>query len=324
VVAVTGDAGRWPRGTVRVVDSHTEGEPTRVVIDGGPELGDGPLAGRRDALRDRYDAFRCAVVGEPRGTEGMVGALLGPPEVPGHTAGVVFFDRARYLGMCGHGTIGLVATLAHLGRIRPGAAEIDTPVGAVPVELLPDGRVTVWNVPSRRTRADVSLDVPGFGRVAGDVAWGGNWFFLVDRAPVALRRSNADALLDYCRAIRAALARDRITGDGGEPIDHVELNGAPERPENHGRNFVLTPDGTYDRSPCGTGTSAKVACLVADGRLAPGATWRQEGILGGVFEAVAEPLALGIRPRLTGSAHVTGEATLHFETDDPFRGGIGP
>ncbi len=322
-MATAGSSGPVGRRGVRVVDSHTEGEPTRVVIEGGPPVGDGPLAARRDALRDRYDEFRRALLDEPRGVEAMVGALLGPPEDPTHTAGVVFFDRARYLGMCGHGTIGLVATLAYLGRVRPGPATIDTPVGPVPVELRPDGSVTVWNVPSYRSRTRVRLDVPGYGPIEGDVAWGGNWFFLVDTGPADLRLRNVDTLLAYCRAIRSALVRDGVTGEAGEPIDHVELSGPPERPENHGRSFVLTPDGTYDRSPCGTGTSAKVACLVADGRLALGAPWRQEGILGGVFEAVAEPLPRGIRPRLTGTAFVTGESNLIFQERDPFRAGVG-
>ncbi len=322
-MATSSSSGPATHRGVRVVDSHTEGEPTRVVVEGGPAVGEGPLATRRDILRDRYDEFRRALLDEPRGVEAMVGALLGPPEDPAHTAGVVFFDRARYLGMCGHGTIGLVTTLAYLGRLGPGPATIDTPVGPVPVELRPDGSVTLWNVPSYRSRANVPLDVPGYGALEGDVAWGGNWFFVVDTAPVDLRLRNVAALLAYARAIRAALAQRGITGDGGEAIDHVELCGPPERAENHGRNFVLTPDGTYDRSPCGTGTSARVACLVAAGRLALGVPWRQEGILGGVFEAVAEPLPKGIRPRLTGAAFVTGEANLIFEQRDPFRDGIG-
>lgn len=312
------------RRPVRVVDSHTEGEPTRVVVEGGPPVGEGPLAVRRDALRSHHDGFRRALLDEPRGVEAMVGALLGPPEEPTHTVGVVFFDRANYLGMCGHGTIGLVTTLAYLGRLRPGPAVIDTPVGPVATELRSDGAVTLWNVPSYRSRTRVPLDVPGYGQVEGDVAWGGNWFFIVDSAPADLRLRNVEPLLSFCRAARAALARAGVTGDHGEPIEHVELTGPPERAENQGRNFVLTPDGTYDRSPCGTGTSARVACLVADGRLALGVPWRQEGILGGVFEAVAEPLPVGIRPRLTGRAFVTGESNLIFQDSDPFRDGVVP
>ncbi len=308
---------------VRVVDSHTEGEATRVVLDGGPELGNGPIAERRDRLRAGHDHFRRGLVTEPRGTASMVGALLLRPADPSHAAGVVFFDAAGYLGMCGHGTIGVVTTLAHLGRFDPGPATLETPVGPVETELTSDGSVSFANVPSYRSRAAVSVDVPGVGVVVGDVAWGGNWFFVTERAPAPLRLDRATELTDYCRRIRDALARDRVTGEGGEPIEHVELCGPPVRSENDGRNFVLCPSGTYDRSPCGTGTSARMACLAAEGRLAPGAVWRQEGILGGVFEGRAERLARGIRPRITGRAHITGESTLVFDAADPLRDGIG-
>jgi 4-hydroxyproline epimerase len=309
---------------VHVVDSHTEGEPTRVVIQGGPELGEGPLPGRRERFRADYDSFRRALVTEPRGTEGMVGALLCSPYDSASAFGVIFFDNVGYLGMCGHGTIGLVVTLAHLGRLPAGRTTIDTPVGTVPAELRPDGTVTFWNVPSFRRRAAVPVDVPGYGPIVGDVAWGGNWFFLVDTAPFALRVGNADALTEYCRAVRAALAANSITGDDRALIDHIELTGPAERSENDARNFVLCPGDAYDRSPCGTGTSAKMACLVADGRLKEGAPWRQEGILGGVFEGHADRVPLGIRPRITGAAHITGEGELLLDERDPFRYGVPP
>ncbi len=315
--------GSEPPRRVRVVDSHTEGEPTRVVIDGGPELGPGSLAARRERLRTDHDRFRRALVTEPRGTDGMVGALLCPPDDPTHATGIVFFNNVGYLGMCGHGTIGVVTTLAHLGRLAPGRATVGTPVGAVATELNADGSVSFWNVPSYRHRTGIRLDVPGYGPVTGDVAWGGNWFFLLEGAPVPLRVSSARELTDYCRAVRSALVRDGVTGADRAPIDHVELSGPPERSENDARNFVLCPGDAYDRSPCGTGTSAKMACLVADRRLAPGARWRQEGILGGVFEGSAEALPVGIRPRITGSAFVTGESTLVFDPRDPLREGVG-
>ena len=309
---------------VRVVDSHTEGEPTRVVVAGGPDLGSGPLSDRRDRFRDRHDAFRRALVTEPRGSEAMVGALLCTPHEPASSTGVVFFNNAGYLGMCGHGTIGVVATLAHLGRLGPGRSAVDTPVGSVPTELREDGAVTFWNVPSYRSRARVPLEVPGFGPVVGDVAWGGNWFFLIDGGPFPLRLGNVDSLTSYCRAVRTALVRDGVTGDGGAEIDHIEVSGPPERSENSGRNFVLCPGGAYDRSPCGTGTSAKMACLVADGRLAEGAPWRQEGILGGVFEGRADRLPSGIRPRITGTAHLTAETDLLLDERDPLCYGVPP
>ncbi|MGI0131283.1 MAG: proline racemase family protein [Thermoplasmata archaeon] len=307
---------------VRVVDSHTEGEPTRVVVEGGPPLGGGPLSERRDRFRMSHDAFRRAVVNEPRGSGAIVGALLCPPHDPAHAAGVVFFNNIGYLGMCGHGTIGLVVTLDHLGRWRPGRHVVETPVGPVLTEMDDRGRVTFWNVTSFRSRTRVPVDVPGVGSIVGDIAWGGNWFFLVDGSPFDLRPANVGALTDYCRSISTALGRAGITDGEGGRIDHIELSGPPERSENHGRNFVLCPGGVYDRSPCGTGTSAKVACLIADGAWKPGASWRQEGILGGVFEATAETVAGGVRPRITGTAHVTLEAELLLDDRDPFCYGV--
>ncbi|HTW77888.1 MAG TPA: proline racemase family protein [Thermoplasmata archaeon] len=309
---------------VRVVDSHTEGEPTRVVLSGGPDLGGGSLAARRDRFRDRFDEFRRAVVTEPRGGDAIVGALLVPPEDPRHDIGVIFFNNVGYLGMCGHGTIGVVATLAYLGRLPDPRVELETPVGVVGAERRPDGRVSVRNVASYRTRSGVSVEVPGHGAVVGDVAWGGNWFFLTDRAPVPLIRANVGELSRYCEAIRGALRRDGITGDGGAPIDHIELSGPPGRSDANARNFVVCPGGAYDRSPCGTGTSARVAALVEDGVLPPGEIWRQEGILGTVFEAVAEPATRGVVVRITGAAHVTAEAELILEPGDPLRYGVPP
>jgi 4-hydroxyproline epimerase len=323
---VTGHVGRPAAafGRVRVVDSHTEGEPTRVVIAGGPDLGEGPLSDRRERFRSRFDGFRRAVVTEPRGADPVVGALLVPPVDPTHAAGTIFFNNAGYLGMCGHGTIGVAVTLAHLGRLDRGRSALETPVGTVPFELAPDGRVTFENVPSYRSRRAVPVDVPGHGTVVGDVAWGGNWFFLSDAPGIPLRSTNVGALSAYCLAVRAALERSGVTGGDGGPIDHIELAGPPERPENSGRNFVLCPGGAYDRSPCGTGTSAKMACLVADGRLRPGEIWRQEGILGTVFEGRAATHGDGIVPRIAGRAHLTAEAELLLDPDDPFREGLPP
>jgi 4-hydroxyproline epimerase len=306
---------------VRVVDSHTAGEPTRVVVAGGPDLGEGSLAdGRRRLERDHLDWCR-AVVCEPRGHDAIVGALLLPPRSSAAIAGVIFFNTVGTLGMCGHGTIGLVETLRHMGALTPGRHVIETPAGDVEATLSDDGRVRVRNVPSRRTRADVDLDVPGLGRVRGDVAWGGNWFFLVhgerrDLTPEHLPRLTADAV-----AVRRALAAAGVTGDDGAEIDHVELFGPT--PTADSRSFVLCPGHAYDRSPCGTGTSAKLACLHADGRLAPGRTWVQESVIGSRFEAVIDRVDdAGVWPVITGRAFVTAEATLLFDGDDPFRGGI--
>jgi 4-hydroxyproline epimerase len=308
---------------VFAIDSHTAGEPTRTVISGGPALGDGPLAERRARLRADHDGFRSAVVCEPRGSDVLVGALLVPPVDPACATGVVFFNNVGMLGMCGHGTIGVVETLRHLGRIGPGVHRIETPVGTVATELHADGRVTVDNVASYRHRRAVEVDVPGLGRVRGDVAWGGNWFFLVawDR-PIEL--AAVDALTDAGWRIRGALAASGVTGAGGAEIDHVELFGPPRAPGAHARSFVLCPGKAYDRSPCGTGTCAKLACLAEDGALAPGATWIQESVVGTTFEASYQRAAGEILPRITGRAHVIGELTLIFDPADPFRDGIRP
>jgi 4-hydroxyproline epimerase len=316
---------------IAVIDSHTEGEPTRVVLSGGPALAGATLAEQRADFALNHDGFRAAVANEPRGSDTMVGALLVPAAGAGCVAGVIFFNNAGTLGMCGHGTIGVIATLAHLGRIGPGRHRLETPVGIVEAELRADGRVTVFNVPSRRHAADVTVDVPGVGPVTGDVAWGGNWFFLVDGAQFdardgvpAIALAEVDALTDLTWRIRLGLERAGVTGAQGATIDHIELFG-PAGPGADSRSFVLCPGRAYDRSPCGTGTSAKLACLAAEGRLAPGATWVQESVIGSRFEASWQPVEGGagdILPAITGRAWIMAEATLLRAADDPFRDGI--
>jgi 4-hydroxyproline epimerase len=304
------------------VDSHTEGEPTRVVISGWPPPAGATLAEQRQALVRDQDGLRQAVVCEPRGHDAVVGALLTPPVSAGAAAGVIFFNNAGTLGMCGHGLIGLVRSLEFLGRLGPGRTRIDTPVGTVGAELHEDGSVTVENVPARCFRRDVAVEVPGLGRVGGDVAWGGNWFFLTELEEPALELRNLVALTDTTARIQRALREQGITGEGGAEIDHVELIGPPRRPDAHARNFVLCPGLAYDRSPCGTGTSAKMACLYARGKLAPGEVWRQESVTGSLFEGRLERRGDDIVPFVRGRAFVTARATLFFDPRDPFRGGF--
>jgi 4-hydroxyproline epimerase len=308
--------------SVRVIDSHTAGEPTRVVIAGGPDLGHGSLAERRALFKDRFDAFRSAIVNEPRGSDVVVGALLSEPADSSCVAGVIFFNNVGYLNMCGHGTMGVAVTLAHLGRIGPGSHRLETPVGVVTLEYHGSGRVTVENVPSYRLTANVVVEVPGFGKVTGDVAWGGNWFFLTGDHRQQLEPANVEALTDFTWRIRQALPRQGITGAGGAEIDHIELFGPPRDSTAHSRNFVLCPGKAYDRSPCGTGTSAKLACLYADGRLREGEVWRQESIIGSVFEGSVRRQGADVIPRISGTAFVVAEATLFFDPNDPFRTGI--
>lgn len=308
--------------SIQVIDSHTAGEPTRVVIAGGPDLGNHSLAHRARRLATRHDAFRSAVINEPRGSDVLVGALLCEPEDPASTAGVIFFNNVGYLGMCGHGTIGLIATLAHLGRIGTGNHRIETPVGTIRATLHADGRVTIENVPAYRYRADVTVAVPGTGAVTGDIAWGGNWFFLAEDPPVPLMQGNVDRLTEYAWNIRQALNAASITGAGGEEIDHIELSAASPTPGAHSRNFVLCPGKAYDRSPCGTGTSAKLACLYADGKLSEGQVWRQESIVGSVFEGSIEVRDGKVHPRIKGSAFISAESELVLDPRDPFCHGI--
>jgi 4-hydroxyproline epimerase len=307
---------------VRVIDSHTGGEPTRTVVAGGPELGGGSMAERLVRFRDQHDHFRSAVVNEPRGSDVVVGALLCEPVDPSCAAGVIFFNNVGYLGMCGHGTIGLAVTLAYMGRIGPGGHRFETPVGVVTATLHDSGEVTVANVPSYRSRKAVNVDVPGYGSFTGDVAWGGNWFFLVNDHREIIELSNVDRLTECTWAIRQALPRNGITGDNGQEIDHIELFGPPSSGGAQSRNFVLCPGKAYDRSPCGTGTSAKIACLAADGKLAEGETWRQESIVGSVFEVSFMRQGDCVLPRIRGSAFVNSESTLLLDPRDPFEWGI--
>ncbi|PFH10420.1 4-hydroxyproline epimerase [Collimonas sp. PA-H2] len=307
---------------ISILDSHTGGEPTRLVLAGGPDLGNGPLSERLQLLGAQHDRLRIATVCEPRGSDVLVGALLCQPQDPACAAGVIFFNNVGYLGMCGHGTIGLVASLAYLGRIGPGRYRIETPVGVVETELHADASVTVHNIPAYRLRKDVALQVPGYGRVVGDIAWGGNWFFLVGEHGLDVQQENIAALSTFAQAVRAALELAGITGAAGAQIDHIELFGPARQTGNHSRNFVLCPGNAYDRSPCGTGTSAKLACLAADGKLAEGVVWRQESIIGSVFEASYRRHGEQILPAIRGTAYVNAESSFILQPDDPFAWGI--
>ncbi|WP_266157729.1 proline racemase family protein [Dyella silvatica] len=309
--------------TIEVIDSHTGGEPTRTVISGFPDLGPGTLAEQRQRFADRYDRWRNAIACEPRGSSTVVGALLLPAQSADACAGVIFFNNVGYLGMCGHGTIGVIRTLAHMGRITAGHHQLETPVGTVGVDLHEDGSVSIENVESYRYAADLRIDVPGYGSVRGDVAWGGNWFFITKDSPLPLEIHRQRELTAYTEAIRRALVANGITGADGGEIDHIEINAASPTPGIGGRNFVLCPGLAYDRSPCGTGTSAKLACLAADGKLAPGEIWHQESILGSVFEGSYRPGSRGVLPRITGTAFVVAESRLLFDQADPFTWGSG-
>ena len=307
---------------VQIVDSHTGGEPTRIIVDGGPKMPAGSMLERLEWFRRESDFLRRALVNEPRGSEIVVGAVLCDSVDPSCEAGVIFFNNVGYLGMCVHGTIGLIVTLAHLGKMGPGDHRIETPVGVVTATLHEKNEVTVANVPSYRTSKDVHVEVPGYGVVHGDVAWGGNWFFLVDDNSMELTLANVDALTEFTWSIRQALKKNGITGPDNREIDHIELYCPSRLPGVNSKNFVLCPGKAYDRSPCGTGTSAKLACLYEDGELKPGEIWRQESIAGSVFEGRVALEAGRLIPLITGSAFVTSEAEILLDPEDPFRFGI--
>jgi len=307
---------------VRVIDSHTEGEPTRLVIEGGPDLGKGSVADRLIQFRSHHDDFRSAVVNEPRGSDAVVGAILCEPTSAEAAAGVIYFNNVGFLGMCGHGTIGLIASLAYLNRIGVGTHNIETPVGVVTAVLANDGSISIGNVRSFRFRKKVEVHVEGYGSVLGDIAYGGNWFFLVGDSHVPVLSGCIEELTHYTRAIKVALVANRITGVDGAEIDHIEVFGPPEVKGAHSKNFVLCPGAAYDRSPCGTGLSAKLACLAADGKLAEGEEWKQESIIGTMFRGTYRHDADGILPTITAQAYVTADNTLLFDDRDPLANGI--
>ncbi len=307
---------------IQVIDSHTGGEPTRVVIKGGPDLGTNNLTERLDSFRTHFDEYRRAILCEPRGSDVLVGAILCKPVDPSCIAGVIFFNNVGYLGMCGHGTIGLAVTLGHLGMITKGNHDLETPIGKINFTFDGFNTVSLENVPSYRLKKNVSINVEGVGMISGDVAWGGNWFFLVSDHHETLTHSNTSRLTHVAQRIQSALRQQGITGTNNAEIDHIELFGPPLNPVNQSRNFVLCPGGAYDRSPCGTGTSAKIACLASDGKLQPGEVWRQESILGSVFEASFRLQGDLILPRISGKAFITAETTILIDDADPFAWGI--
>lgn len=307
---------------MRVIDSHTAGQPTRVIVEGGPDLGTGQLAEQRERLRMNFDRFRSAVVGEPRGSDALVGAVLCKPNDPTCTTGVIFFDNVRYLDMCGHAMIGVAVTLEYLGHIKSGPHRIETPVGVVTAELHPIGDISIRNVPSYRYKKDVVIDLNGAGRVTGDIAWGGSWFFLVNDHREELNPTRVGRLTEVARTIRRALAREGITGENGEEIDNVALFGAPHRNDANSKNFVLRSGKSYGRSPCGTATSAKLACLFEDGAIVEGQIWRQESIVGTIFDGAVKVIEGKIVPTIRSTAYVTAESMLIVDERDPFCWGL--
>lgn len=328
-----------PLFTFKIIDSHTGGEPTRMVYDGFPHLTGDTIQDKLQAFKQIFDHLRQSIILEPRGNDVLVGALLVPATDPKATAGVIFFNNTGYLGMCGHGTIGVIASLAYQQKISVGTHWLETPVGLVQTTLHSDGSCSVQNVPSYRYKKQVAVDVPKLGIIHGDIAWGGNWFFLVSDHGQDIQASNVKNLTDVCLRIKRALSAANITGENGSEIDHIELFADSMDEHIDSKNFVLCPGAAYDRSPCGTGTSAKLACLAADDRLAPEQVWQQQSVVGSVFTG-SYRRALDtnkaddhagknhsypkntIVPTIRGHAYVCAETTLIVQADDPFQWGI--
>jgi len=318
----------------KIIDSHTGGEPTRMVYDGFPDLVGDTIQDKLQHFQQNFDHLRQSIILEPRGNDVLVGALLFPAIDPKATAAVIFFNNAGYLGMCGHGTIGVIVSLAYQQQITAGVHWLETPVGLVQATLHDDGSCSVQNVPSYRYKKQVEVQVPGLGLIRGDIAWGGNWFFLVSEHGQNIQANNVKELTQVTLQIKQALVAANITGENGGEIDHIELFADSNNAQVDSKNFVLCPGSAYDRSPCGTGTSAKLACLADDNRLEPKQLWRQQGVVGSVFtgsyqyatdlkstSAMTYPVNT-IIPTICGHAYVCAETTLIVQADDPFKWGI--
>jgi 4-hydroxyproline epimerase len=308
--------------SIDIVDSHTGGEPTRVVLSGWPEPLGKTMEERARYVVEHQDHLRRGVVCEPRGHDAMVGALITAPIRKEALAGVIFFNDVGVLGMCGHALIGTVETLRFLGRIQGDSVELDTPAGAVSAIIDSDQQIVIQNVPSRLHQEHVEIEVPGIGSVIGDIAYGGNWFFLVNSPSFNLELRELDALMQSSKAIRKALLDQGLTGTDDAVIDHIEFFGPPKDPTADSRNFVLCPGNAYDRAPCGTGTSAKIATLHAKGQIETDQVWRQESITGSIYEASLRLIDGQLFPFIRSRAHITSKSSLLFKEADPLRGGL--
>ncbi|MBI3172732.1 MAG: proline racemase family protein [Chloroflexi bacterium] len=314
------------------LDSHTGGEPTRLITSLPFDLGTGSVADKLSTLKAHHDDLRRTVLLEPRGSDVLVGAYLVPPADPTCQFGVIYFNNVGYLGMCGHGTIGLIASLAYMGKVTPGVIRVETPVGVVEATLHKNeagkypNKVSVQNIPAYRHLTHIPVTIDG-KTVHGDVAWGGNWFFLVHDHGMDVNMGNLEALTDFSWRVREQLTANGITGANGAEIDHVELfapasTALSAEPVADSKSFVLCPGKAYDRSPCGTGTSAKLACLYGDGKLQVGQIWKQQSVVGSIFEGSIQIQDNRIIPTITGEAWVMSEGTILVDERDPFGKGI--
>ena len=338
------DAVQVPPGAPHefdTIESHTAGNPTRTIVRGAPELRGATMLERLDDLRARFPWIRTALCFEPRGHSVMSGCVLQEPCDPTADVGVVFIETSGYPPMCGHDTIGLVTVLIETGRFPAEGplvpCVLDTPAGIVRTEATVEGgRVTdvaFLSTPSFLLHRDVAVELDGLAPFQVDVAWGGNFYAIVEAADVGVdvrdpRVAGRIALAERIREhLNARLEVVHPVLEGVRGISHVQFNGPPTTAEAHTRSSVIMPPGGADRSPCGTGTSARTAALVARGRLALGETLVHESITGGLFRSTpVEALEVGgipaVRNRISGRAFITGRSTFIIDPTDPLAAGF--
>ncbi|MFW6692287.1 proline racemase family protein [Streptomyces sp. MAR4 CNX-425] len=323
------------------VDSHTEGMPTRVVTGGVGVVPGATMAERRAYFAEHLDDVRRLLVNEPRGHAAMSGAILQPPTRPDADYGVLYIEVSGLLPMCGHGTIGVATVLVETGMVpvtEPVTrVRLDTPAGPVTAEVAVSGgraeSVTFRNVPSFALELDAAVEVPGLGRVTYDMAYGGNFYAILpaDSLGIPFAKAEKQRMLDVGLAIMAAVNEQRRPVHPADPgiagCKHVQLTAPPAGGGADARNAMVIHPGWFDRSPCGTGTSARMAQLYARGELALGADFVNESLLGTLFTGrLEEETAVGgVRaqiPAVTGRAWITGMGQYLLDPEDPFPAGF--
>ncbi|HEY7434904.1 MAG TPA: proline racemase family protein [Methylomirabilota bacterium] len=327
--------------TLSVIDYHTEGEPMRFIVDGVPRVPGASLMEQSEYLATHGRDLLGMALYEPRGHAAMCGAILTDPLTPGADVGVLFIEPLGPVHMCGHGAIALGAMLVETGRVAaPGGAAtvtLDTPAGLVSCRVAAEpGRataVTIRNVPAFSVGLDLHVEVAGLGRLAFDLAYGGHFYALVEAAAcgLALETKEASRIVEVGERIRLAIEAQvplvHPAMPGARGLLYVQFYGPPRRADAHLRNAVVVAPAGLDRSPCGTGTSARLANLHARGRLGVGELFGHESIIGTLFTGRIAALTAvagtpAVVPEITGRAWMTARATLSLDPSDPFPGGF--
>ncbi|HZU65259.1 MAG TPA: 4-hydroxyproline epimerase [Novosphingobium sp.] len=328
------------RHTFFCIDGHTAGNPVRLVAGGAPQVQGNSMAERRADFLARFDWIRTGLCFEPRGHDMMSGGFLYPPTRPDTDIGILFIETSGCLPMCGHGTIGMITFGLEHGLIvprTPGRLKVEVPAGLIDIDYGEEaGKVTfvrIRNVPSYLARAGIAIEVPGFGPLLVDVAYGGNFYAIIEpQGPYrGLDDLGAARLIELSRSVRTLVQAvyepvhpqdARIRG-----VSHVQWADRPSAPDADGRNAVFYGEKAIDRSPCGTGTSARMAHLFATGRLQVGDRFIHQSYIGSRFtgrvEATADVGGLpGIIPSIEGAAVATGHNTIWIDREDPFWAGF--